>query len=207
MGLTAAAAMLAVLVAPAAPAHSSEQDDGRRRQAVPAELKAFIHKGESLISHQLADLNGDGRKDVLFVVEQGEQEKARQESGLEGPRSIRIAVRSADGSLALRASSNKAVLCRGCGGMMGDPFVDISILKNGFEIHHYGGSSWRWLADYRFAYSRRDDAWQLVAVREQSFHASVPDKPTIRTYRPPKDFGKIDFTAFDPERFKGQGEK
>lgn len=44
-------------------------------------------------------------------------------------------------------------------------------------------------------------------VREESFHASEPEKRTVRTCRPPRDFGKIDFIAFDPERFLGRGER
>lgn len=89
----------------------------------------------------------------------------------------------------------------------GDPFVGIAIDKKGFTVRYYGGSSWRWPADFRFAYSRRDAAWQLVMVREESFHASEPEKRTVRTCRPPRDFGKIDFIASDPERFLGQGER
>ena len=56
-------------------------------------------------------------------------------------------------------------------------------------------------------YSRKDKAWQLVRVEEENFNANDPDKGTTKVFTPPKDFGKIDFRDFDPEDFKGKGEK
>ena len=88
---------------------------------------------------------------------------------------------------------------------MGDPFQGVEVEPKTFTVTHYGGSAWRWSVDYKFAYSRKDDTWQLVKVEESSFHASAPDKGENKTHTPPKDFGKIDFADFDPEKWKNQG--
>ncbi|HWJ95714.1 MAG TPA: hypothetical protein VNT33_13375, partial [Telluria sp.] len=125
----------------------------------------------------------------------------------EGKRILKIAIRSPDGALKVAKESHKAVLCRSCGGMFGDPFAGLTASNRTFSVNHYGGSAWRWSANYTFNYSRRDNTWQLVRVDESSFHASEPEKQTSKSYRPPRDFGKIDITTFDPEHFKGVGAK
>lgn len=167
--------------------------------ALPPELTRFIEKGADAIAVEQGDLNRDGRGDYALVVEWPAKEDI--------PRSLLIIVRGADGSLKLAKRSDKAVYCRECGGMMGDPFQGIEIKKDRFVIHHYGGSAWRWGNDITFAWSRRDRTWQLVRVEDSSFHAGDPDheKRTIR--KPPRDFGKIDLADFDPENYLGKGPK
>lgn len=169
---------------------------------IPLELKALIPHNASLLDHQTADLNGDGRPDVVFVVET-EGEKADSE----GARSLFIAIRQPDGVLRIVKRNDKVVYCRQCGGTMGDPLESIDAGPRSFVVNHYGGSGWRWGNSFAFAYSRRDDSWQLVEVKEYSFHFSNPDKTKSRTYKPPRDFGKIDIAEFDPDKFKGVGPK
>jgi hypothetical protein len=91
--------------------------------------------------------------------------------------------------------------------MMGDPFEGVEIKKGRFIVHHYGGSSWRWANNTTFAWSRRDQTWQLVRVENTSLHAGDPktEKRTIHT--PPRHFGKIDLADFDPEKYLGVGPK
>lgn len=72
---------------------------------------------------------------------------------------------------------------------------------------HYGGSGWRWSANYTFAWSRRDQSWQLVRVEKESFHASEPDEIETTVHTPPKDFGLIDVTEFNPEDYLGRGKQ
>lgn len=180
-------------VAFAAPAESA---------GVPDELKPFIPAHAELYFHDIADLNGDGREDAVLVVE-----SAATADGDSGQRTLLIAIRQADGKLKVVKQNDKAVYCRVCGGTMGDPLVGVDVKARAITIEHYGGSGWRWGNTISFAYSRRDDTWQLVRVEEYSFHFSNPDKVKSRTYKPPRDFGKIDIADFDPERFKGVGPK
>ncbi len=89
--------------------------------------------------------------------------------------------------------------------MMGDPFMGIQVGTQTPTVQNYGGSAWRWSADFRFDYSRRDDAWQFVRVTDTTFHATQPDKMKTKVRKPPKDFGKIGFGEFDPERYVRKG--
>jgi hypothetical protein len=75
-----------------------------------------------------------------------------------------------------------------------------------FTVLHYGGSNWRWSVDFRFDYSRADDAWLLARVDEQSFHTGDP-RGTGKQYSlvPRLHYGKISIRDFDPEDFVGRG--
>lgn len=173
---------------------------------LPAELGAFVESGTQAIYFAQSDLDGDQRLDALLVLEPVTQPKDAE--FVEGPaRTLLLLRRGPNGQLRVAKRNDKLVYCATCGGVMGDPFQGIEAGLKSFRVSHYGGSSWRWTADYQFNYSRKDDTWQLVRVEESSFHASDPDKLKQRVYTPPKDFGKIDLADFDPEHWKGQGPK
>jgi hypothetical protein len=172
--------------------------------AVPSELRPFVLPGTKPIEIERGDLNGDGRQDVVLVLER--QKLRPSDDDIEaGQRPVLILIRQSDGRLKLAARNDAVAYCSTCGGIMGDPFVGIQIGSRSFTVSNYGGSAWRWSFDYRFDYSRQDDAWQLVRVTESSFHTSEPNKAKTKVRRPPKDFGKIGFAEFDPEKFVGQG--
>jgi hypothetical protein len=150
------------------------------------------------------DLDLDGRSDYLLVLERGAS--ATTDAELEGnPRMLRVLIATAAGGYTLAAESERAVLCSRCGGALGDPFEGVEAGEGRFTVHHYGGSSWRWRADFTFAYSRRDKAWQLVEVVDLSHHTSDTAAFRREVSRPPRDFGKIDLRQFDPARWKGRG--
>jgi hypothetical protein len=88
------------------------------------------------------------------------------------------------------------VLCVDCGGVMGDPFMQV-VIKNGyFSIEHYGGSGWRWTRTITFKYSPADSYWYLHKDGNSSFHSADPDKVTTKI-KTIKDFGKLPFDKFD----------
>lgn len=183
-----------------------EQNNKSPEAGVPAALTRLPGKGQRLLAYAQADLNRDGIPDYVVVVEANPPDP----SG-EPDRTLLIALGQGGNApggqheLKVVKRSPRVVLCSSCGGTMGDPFASLEAGPGQFSVSHYGGSSWRWSNTFRFAYSRRDDTWQLVEVKESSFHASQPDKEKTRLYKPPKDFGKIDIADFDPEHFKGVG--
>lgn len=173
---------------------------------VPREVRPFVEAGTIAIALEASDLNGDGRQDFVLVLEK--QKAKTSDPDIEaGQRPLLILVRRPDGGLKEAARSSRLVYCSTCGGIMGDPFQGVQAGTKTFTVSHYGGSAWRWGVDYTFNYSRKDEAWQLVRVEETSFHASAPDEGESRTFRPPGDFGKIDLAAFDPENWKGKGQR
>jgi hypothetical protein len=184
---------------------AAEMLDGS--QEMPAELQRFVEPGSRALFVAGADLNGDRRKDYLLVLEKKKQRESDPDID-EGQRPLLIIIRQADGGLKLQKRNDRLVYCSTCGGMMGDPLEGIVVGPGSFAVSHYGGSAWRWSNQYWFAYSRRDDTWQLVRVDESSFHSGDPDRMTKKkVLKPPRHFGKIDLADFDPQRFLGQGKK
>ena len=166
--------------------------------AVSLDVEPFVEKNTTALAIERGDLNRDGREDVVLVLEPEDPEQ---------PRPLLILVRAADGSLKLAKRSAKAVFCRNCGGMMGDPFQGVTLEKGRFTVQHYGGSAWRWSSSFTFAWSKRDQSWQLVRVENTSFHASEPDKIEKTVHIPPRDFGLIVVKEFDPEDYRGKGKR
>lgn len=171
---------------------------------IPAEVKPFVEKDTRLLAMESADLNGDGLKDYVLVLEK--QKAKPTDPDLEtGQRPLLILLRGEGGALKLVKRNDKIVLCSTCGGMMGDPFQGVSTKAKSFSVTHYGGSGWRWSNEYKFNYSRIDSTWQLVRVEESEFHAGDPEHTTkTRVFTPPKDYGKIDIADFDPEHYKAK---
>ncbi len=165
---------------------------------VASDVQPFVEKNTTVLAVERGDLNRDGREDAVLVLEPADPD---------APRPLLLLVRDAKDTLKLAKRSDKAVYCRECGGMMGDPFQGITIAKGRFTIEHYGGSSWRWSSNFTFGWSRRDQSWQLVRVESISFHASDPNSEEKTVHTPPWDFGLIDVTEFDPENYLGQGKK
>lgn len=174
---------------------------------IPEELKQIISPQEELLAFVAADLNDDGLMDYVFVVESREAEVKSDEFD-QGIRTLKIAIGCPDKSIKIVKISKNAVLCRTCGGSF-DPFNlrELTASKKTFAVSHYGGTGERWSNTYQFNYSRRDDTWQLVYVEETTSDVSDHNKIITKNYRPPKSFGKIDISEFDPYNFIGVGKK
>ena len=172
---------------------------------IPAEVKPFIERNTVAFLLNAVDLNGDGLSDYVLVLE---KKRGASDEVEEGERSLLLLIRQPNKSLKLAKRNDKIVFCAKCGGMSGDPFESLDVAPKSFTVNNYGGSSQRWANSYQFNYSRRDNTWQLVAVEESSFDATDPEKTMKqKTYKPPKHFGKIDIADFDPQNYRGRGEK
>lgn len=170
---------------------------------VPTSLQPFVAEDHSLLTLKRADLNGDGLEDILIVTQESgaAADPADAEVIERGLRTLTILLRDKAGTYAVAATNAKVVFCETCGGVFGDPFNDVTVKPKDFTVHLYGGSNWRWGYDYRFSYSRIDQAWELVKVTETSFHTAEPDAPKVEVYTP-RDFGKIKLQDFDPETYR-----
>ena len=170
---------------------------------VPVEVKPFVEQGTKPIALESADLNGDGSKDYVLVLERENPSLKDENDFPKNQRPLLILVRGADNKLTAAKRNELIVMWSACGGMMGDPFMGVTVARNSFTINHYGGSAWRWSVDYKFNYSRIDKTWQLVRIEEESFNANDPQKTRKRKIRtPPKNFGKVDIADFDPSAFE-----
>lgn len=192
--------ILATLIVPAAAS-------GQEAAKVPNEVKPFVDGGRIPIALETGDLNADGRKDFILVVSEIVPEDAQYEEGA-GERSVLILIRDANNALSLAARNDLVAMCRNCGGAFGDPFEGVVIRGTRFTVMNYGGSADRWAYSYTFGYSRRDQNWQAVQVEESHFNTHDPDRTMkTRRYAPPKHFGLIPFSDFDPDNFRGKGKR
>jgi hypothetical protein len=174
---------------------------------VPDEVKPFVERGMIAIALESGDLNGDGTKDYVLVLSTPPGPGgANDDSGI-ALRPTLVLTRDGSGKLTVAARNDQVAFCRECGGVMGDPFQGVQIQGSGFRVSNYGGSNWRWSNEFRFAYSRRDQIWELTRVEEVTFNALDAGKEKKTVYTPPKDFGLINFADFNPESFKGKGKK
>lgn len=182
---------------------------------LPHELLAFVPADKRVIDFTQADLNGDGKKDAILVVQDKESvvesESDAESDSLnkdnEGLRTLLLLQRQNDGKLKLVVSNDNAVMCEKCGGVFGDPFEGIRAEKKGFVIYHYGGASWRWRNDFTFGWSPRDQTWQLVKVSTLEYHASDPENIETEDFVSPRDFGLINLAEFDMDDWQGKGKR
>jgi hypothetical protein len=171
---------------------------------LPSELQSFVEPGTRPIEVERADLNGDGRSDFILVLEK--LPTADESVFLE--RILLIIVRQPGGSLKVAGRGDSAIRDDQCGGQFGDCFEGVSAKDRAFTISEFGGSGgFQWSHVSTFRFSSRDRTWQLVRVEDQSFSPSNPSKVKRNVYVPPRDFGKIDISEYDPEGFLGQGLK
>ena len=174
---------------------------------VPDDVKPFVEKGFTVNALESGDLNGDGTKDHILVISKPPKDDGSVDDGQDDKRQTLVLIRDASGKLSLAARNDEVAYCRTCGGVFGDPFVAVEIKGTSFTVSNYGGSNWRWSNAYTFNYSRRDKTWELTRVEESSFYVFEPKKEKTSVYTPPKSFGLINFADFNPEKFKGKGNK
>jgi hypothetical protein len=197
----AAVALASLGLAPDAAAQAARC---RRTPTLPVAVRPFVAPGQCALAVAQADVDRDGGADYVVVVGPAADAAPGSDAG-DAPRALLVLVGTGDGGVRLAARGDRAVLCPACGGVMGDPFVDVTARPGAFTVQHAGGSSWRWGADFTFGYSRRDRAWQLVRVDEVHFHASEPATTRRRVSVPPRDYGKLDLRDFASDDWKGRG--
>ena len=174
----------------------------------PAELQPFVLKGTRMAEWKAADLDGDGRSDYVFVLQKLPPAQAKPDEGDEGKRVLKMAVRSADGKLNVVKTNDAVVYCEQCGGANGDPFMSLDAGPRKFSVTHAGGGGpLSWSNTVTFNYSRIDSSWQLVRVETTTSDNFERTKAKVRTYKPPRDFGKIDIADFNPQKYLGVGPK
>lgn len=189
---TAIAGALWLIVACASQSAASDRVPAAK-QADSDDLAAFVPSGTSLRASARGDLDGDGDQDALLALDP----VAGGDSAF-APRTLLLLRRDAGGALRLAVSSPKAILCRNCGGISGDPLQSIDAGKGEFALRFEGGSRELWSSEYRFAYSAQDDAWHLTALVSRGFDRA--DGKSAERKQGPVEFGVVTLGEFDPKR-------
>ena len=146
---------IALAVLAAQPAQTADQ---AKLPAIPKtgkSLKDFVPASWTSLKQAPGDLNTDSLPDLAVVLKSAAEDKD-EGGGAETSRLLLILFGTKDGGYTLAASSAKAVLCKGCGGVFGDPFAKLGIERGALVIEHYGGSSERWGYTHRWRYQGGD---------------------------------------------------
>lgn len=159
-------------------------------------ISEFIPANYSVLDTTSGDLNLDEIKDYILVLKKNGEDTLSNVNGDPENRPLLILLGEGNNKLKLAKKNENTVYCFDCGGMMGDPFVGITIKNGYFSVEHYGGSSWRWSRIITYKYSKKDNEWFLHKDGSESFHASEPEV-TESNIRTTKDFGQVKFEDFD----------
>lgn len=158
------------------------------------DLTAYVAAGAALRASARGDLDGDGDEDALLAIDSIDGSKTDA-----APRALLLLRRDAGGVLRVAVNSPKAILCRNCGGMSGDPLQSIRTGKGEFTLRFEGGSRELWSSEYRFVYRTQDDAWHLADIVSRGFDRS--DGKNAERREGPAEFGDVALGAFDPTQF------
>lgn len=170
-----------------------------QEKVVPAELKPFIEKGFEVLDFAKGDLDGDKFQDYVLILKiQGEDTITFDNINPEPERPLLIIIRQADKKLKKVEMSNGLVLCKTCGGMMGDPYQGISVGTGKFSINFYGGSSWRWSDTYTFQYDKILKNWYLEEHASVSYHTSDPNNTSGDATMKRSEIGDVTLQQFTP---------
>lgn len=173
------------LVACATPPPAPTRQDG-------ADLSAFLPAGALLVASAQGDVDADGDDDVLMVY-------ATTPSHDDGPRTLRVLLRDSQGALKPAVTNPHAILCRRCGGMVGDPMQPLRVGRGEFMLRFEGGSRELWSSEFRFEYAKDRGVWRLMAVEHSGFDRR--DGTGARQRQGPADFGEVTLDTFDAEAF------
>ena len=163
---------------------------------LPFTLKDFVPENYTALDTTYGDLNLDQYPDVIMVLKKDGEETLSDVVEHPEKRPLLILIGQANKAFKLAAENENAVYCIDCGGMMGDPFMDVVIKKGFFSIEHYGGSGWRWTRVITFKYSLADNYWYLHKDGYESFHVNNPEKIESKIHTT-GSFGKVPFDKFD----------
>ncbi|HXB40903.1 MAG TPA: hypothetical protein VNZ49_10205 [Bacteroidia bacterium] len=156
------------------------------------EWKRFVPPGYKMLDTLLGDLNLDDKKDMLLILKDAAEDTIKIS---EEQRPILILLGQTDGSYYQAGRSNQVVMCKSCGGVMGDPYQRMVISKGYFSVEHYGGSNERWTDIVTFKFDKKSKKWFLYKWGGDNFNVSEPDKKTTLV-RTPKEFGIMEFENF-----------
>jgi len=126
------------------------------------DIYSFIPNGYDTLMIAEGDLNKDKVPDVVMVLRHNDE----KEDDLEKidtdsiPSRILLVLFRKGNVYKLSDVSAAAILCKHCGGIMGDPFLSVSIENGLLLVDHYGGSAWRWSYKHKFRF--QNNAFFLI---------------------------------------------
>lgn len=164
---------------------------------IPAALKPFVKTGYEVLDFAKQDMNGDKLADYILILKKaGEDTITFDNAEWNAVRPIMLIVNQPGGKLEKIAENNELILCRNCGGAMGDPYQGITTKPGEFTVDFYGGSSWRWSDQYLFRYDKVKKNWFMETQAMSSMHVADPDAKEETTLIKRVETGDISLQGF-----------
>jgi hypothetical protein len=154
-------------------------------------LKPFIPVGYSILASETGDLNHDNYADVILVLKYNHEADSDQAT-----RPLLILLGKPGGKLSLFARNDSVVLCKGCGGVFGDPFEGIEIKGRYFSLDHYGGNRFRWTRIITFKYNPVKKDFILHKDAGVSYDDTLPVEKLATQLYNKKAFNKMAFKDY-----------
>jgi hypothetical protein len=129
----------------------------------------FVPAGYDTIATATGDLNKDSVSDYVLVLKSKVEDNFDYSTGNADsipPRLLIVLFKTANG-YQLAGKTDKLIMCKDCGGVMGDPFAGVTIVKGVLAVEHYGGSAWRWSYTHKFRYQQKD--FYLIGETNHSY--------------------------------------
>jgi hypothetical protein len=161
----------------------------RAQSTRPQLFQNLIPAGYTVLDSASGNLNNDAYKDMVLILK-----NSSEDLNPDTTRPLLLLAGAAEG-YQLLYRNDSVVLCKGCGGVFGDPYAGITIKNGYFSIEHYGGSNWRWTRIITFKYDVKSSQFKLHRDAGVSFHTSDPGKTKNLIYNKP-DFGKLLFNGY-----------
>lgn len=147
-----------------------------QEKPVPEELKPFVKSGYEVLDWGSEDLNGDQRKDYILILKKQGEDTAGAESDIwTFPRLFMLLQRQKDYTLKTVVENKNLVMCRHCGGVMGDPYDGLTLKPGEIHLNFYGGSGFKWSITLFFRYDPLKENWLLQEENLWSFDAMLPE--------------------------------
>ena len=122
-----------------------------------AEMSVFLPAGATLRLSARGDIDADGDEDTLVVY-------ASASATDDTPRTLLLLLRDVGGALRKSVENPNAILCRKCGGMMGDPLRQVRANSGELTLRFEGGSRELWSSEFRFIYARDRGIWKPAEI-------------------------------------------
>ena len=160
----------------------------------PQTLRSFIPADYSILDSASGDMNKDGRRDLLVILKNN-----HEENNGDIVRPLLVLMGGEKKLYELAARNDSVVLCKGCGGVFGDPYAGMTVKNNFFSIEHYGGSNWRWTRIITFRYDVKTGKIYLHKDAGDSFHVDDPGKTKPYSYTK-EDYEKLLFSNYSYDK-------
>ena len=156
-------------------------------------LKKYFTNGYFILDSATGDLNQDGYKDLVVALAN------KNENGIDDvDRPLLFFLGNSKGAFVLLTNNKNVILCKGCGGVLGDPYKSIRIKNCFLIVKHYGGDWERWFSTTVFKYEKKSKKIKLFNDFDIIYDNSE-SKPPVKKFYSKKFYNKLELKDYSSD--------